>query len=53
MILPAYGCYTGGLRATDEVLATLMAPGALAVLTGTRALVMPMPRAGTQPMTAG
>lgn len=44
VILPAYGCYTGGLRATDQVLATLMAPGALAVLTGIRALVMPMPR---------
>ncbi len=48
VILPAYGCYTGGLRATDEVLSTLMAPGALAVLTGTRALVMPMPRTAHQ-----
>jgi DNA ligase-associated metallophosphoesterase len=44
VILPAYGCYTGGLRATDAALATLMAPGARAVLTGTRALVIPMPR---------
>lgn len=48
VILPAYGCYTGGLRATDEVLATLMSPGALAVLTGTRALVIPMPRSTSQ-----
>lgn len=44
VILPAYGCYTGGLRASDAKLAALMAPGALAVLTGTRALVVPMPR---------
>jgi uncharacterized protein len=44
VILPAYGCYTGGLRASDAKLATLMEPGALAVLTGTRSLVVPMPR---------
>ena len=44
VILPAYGCYTGGLRATDATLTDLMAPGARAVLTGTRALVLPMPR---------
>jgi DNA ligase-associated metallophosphoesterase len=49
VILPAYGCYTGGLRATDEALASLMGPGARAVLTGTRALVMPMPRPGSGP----
>ncbi len=44
VILPAYGCYTGGLRATDAALTTLMEPGALAVLTGTRALPIPMAR---------
>jgi uncharacterized protein len=44
VILPAYGSYTGGLRATDPALTSLMSPGSLAVLTGTRALAMPMPR---------
>jgi hypothetical protein len=44
VILPAYGCYTGGLRATDPTLAALMAPGALAILTGRQALAVPMPR---------
>lgn len=44
VILPAFGCYTGGLRATDPALAALMAPRALAVLTGPRALAIPMPR---------
>ena len=44
VILPAFGCYTGGLRATDPVLASLMAPRALAVLTGPAALAIPMPR---------
>lgn len=44
VILPAYGCYTGGLRAADPALAALMSPGSLAVLTGPRALAMPMPR---------
>lgn len=44
VILPAFGCYTGGLRATDPALAALMGPRAVAVLTGPRALAMPMPR---------
>jgi uncharacterized protein len=44
VILPAYGTYTGGLRSTDAALSRLMAPTALAVLTGARALAMPMPR---------
>lgn len=44
LILPAYGAYTGGLRCTDPALADLMGPGAIAILTGTRALAMPMPR---------
>lgn len=45
ILLPAYGAYTGGLRAEDPVLTSLMAPGAVAVLTGPRALAIPMPRA--------
>ena len=44
VILPAFGCYTGGLRAADPALATLMGPRALAVLTGPQALAIPMPR---------
>jgi DNA ligase-associated metallophosphoesterase len=44
LILPAYGVYTGGLRSRDEVLTTLMATDALAILTGSRALAIPMPR---------
>ncbi|MEZ5796174.1 MAG: ligase-associated DNA damage response endonuclease PdeM [Paracoccaceae bacterium] len=44
IILPAYGTYTGGLRCSDPVLTGLMQPQALAVLTGTRALAIPMRR---------
>ncbi len=44
LILPAYGTYTGGLRAQDPALTALMAPDALAILTGSRALAIPMPR---------
>lgn len=44
LILPAYGVYTGGLFAHDAALSGLMAPDALAILTGTRALAIPMPR---------
>mgnify|MGYP001810207187 FL=1 len=44
LILPAYGAYTGGLWSHDPVLTSLMAPDALAVLTGSRALAIPMPR---------
>ena len=44
IILPAFGTYTGGLRSHDAALTTLMAPTALAILTGARCLVRPMPR---------
>ncbi len=44
LIMPAYGTYTGGLRSHDAVLTTLMAKDALAILTGPRALAIPMPR---------
>lgn len=44
VILPAFGTYTGGLSCAAPVLAGLMAPGALAVLTGRAALPVPMPR---------
>jgi uncharacterized protein len=45
LIMPAYGVYTGGLRAHDPALAELMAKDALAILTGPRILAIPMPRA--------
>lgn len=44
VILPAFGTYTGGLRSSDPAFAPLMAPGALAILTGPRPLPVPMPR---------
>lgn len=44
LILPAYGVYTGGLLSDHAVLNGLMAQDALAVLTGPRALAIPMPR---------
>ncbi|MCF1707295.1 ligase-associated DNA damage response endonuclease PdeM [Tabrizicola sp. J26] len=44
IILPAYGAYTGGLRSHDPALTALMDRTALAILTGTRCLVRPMPR---------
>lgn len=46
VILPAYGTYTGGLRATDPVVRSLMADRALAVLTGARCIPAPLPPAG-------
>ncbi|WP_417522975.1 ligase-associated DNA damage response endonuclease PdeM [Marinovum sp.] len=42
LILPAFGTYTGGLRCDDPALDRLMAPNALAILTGARALAVPM-----------
>ena len=44
VILPAFGAFTGGLDTRRAPLPALMAPGALAVLTGTRARAIPMPR---------
>ena len=44
LIMPAYGVYTGGLRAHDAALTALMARDALAILTGPRVLAIPMPR---------
>ena len=44
LILPAYGAYTGGLWCDHPSLAALMHPTALAILTGPRAIPVPMPR---------
>ena len=44
LILPAFGAYTGGLRTDSPTLDRLMGPGARAILTGRRAVAIPMPR---------
>ncbi len=44
LILPAYGTYTGGLFSDSPTLTRLMAPEARAILTGQRALMLPMPQ---------
>lgn len=44
VILPAYGTYTGGLRSDNSALSGLMRAEAVAVLTGTVARAIPMPR---------
>ncbi|TCO72991.1 ligase-associated DNA damage response endonuclease PdeM [Rhodovulum euryhalinum] len=42
VILPAFGAYTGGLAMDAPVLDALMAQGAVAILTGVRAVALPM-----------
>lgn len=44
VIMPAYGTYTGGLRAHTPVLSDLMRAEAIAVLTGPTPTAVPMPR---------
>lgn len=44
VILPAYGTFTGGLYCDSAPLGSLMQPGALALLTGSRLLAIPMPQ---------
>ncbi|WP_138935556.1 ligase-associated DNA damage response endonuclease PdeM [Roseovarius arcticus] len=44
VILPAYGTYTGGLRSDNPALTRLMRAEAVAVLTGSAARAVPMPR---------
>ncbi|MGY6410001.1 MAG: ligase-associated DNA damage response endonuclease PdeM [Alkalilacustris sp.] len=44
VILPAFGTYTGGLSTVAEALSDLMAPDAIAVLTGPTVRAIPMPR---------
>lgn len=44
LILPAFGAYTGGLRHDSPAFAGLMGAGALAILTGSRAVPCPLPR---------
>lgn len=42
LVLPAYGTYTGGLPTHVRALRGLMQQGAIAILTGSRAMPMPM-----------
>ncbi len=42
LILPAFGTYTGGLSASDPVIASLFEPNARAVMTGTKSTVIPL-----------
>lgn len=42
LIMPAYGTYTGGLRATDAVLADQFSRQLVAILTGHRAICVPV-----------
>ena len=44
LILPAYGAYTGGLSALHPDLRQLFAPQAIAVLTGRKAIPVPLKR---------
>ena len=44
IVMPAYGTYTGGLYCHDASLSALMAEDAVAVLTGPKAISIPMPR---------
>lgn len=43
IILPAYGTYTGGMRVTEEPLASLTSPDAICILTGKQAQPVPKP----------
>lgn len=49
LILPAFGAYTGGLRADHPSLAALLRPDGRAILTGTPALSVPL-SAATAPL---
>jgi len=44
VVMPAFGTYTGGLRSSDPTLNELMGVDARAILTGTIAFAVPMPR---------
>lgn len=46
VILPAYGTYTGGLSSDDLAFSGLMQDGTMAILTGRRAVPVPIPKDG-------
>lgn len=47
LILPAYGTYTGGLWCDDAVFNGLLTQPAIAILTGAKAIPIPLPKATT------
>jgi uncharacterized protein len=47
IIMPAYGTYTGGLSSDDLAFSGLMQDGAIAILTGRKALPVPIPKDGS------
>jgi uncharacterized protein len=47
IIMPAYGTYTGGLSSDDLAFSGLMQDGAMAILTGRKALPVPIPKDGS------
>jgi DNA ligase-associated metallophosphoesterase len=53
LILPAYGTYTGGLNTTHPVLRDLFEPTAIAVLTGKKAIALPITKAPHQRRPVG
>lgn len=53
LILPAYGAYTGGLACHTPVLRALFGPTAIAVMTGTKAIAVPLTQTPPQPRPAG
>ena len=53
LILPAYGAYTGGLDCHTPVLRNLFGAKAIAVMTGTKAIAVPLTQTPPQPRRAG
>ena len=42
LILPAFGTYTGGLNASDPIIAALFEQDARAIMTGIKSTVIPL-----------
>lgn len=53
LILPAYGAYTGGLASDAPVLRSLFGPNAIAVMTGTKAIPVPLTQNRPPPRFSG
>ncbi len=52
IVMPAFGAYTGGLSCTDPAITRLFGPDAIAVLTGPRAVPVPLSRLASQAVSA-
>ncbi len=53
LILPAYGAYTGGLASDTPVLLDLFGPMAVAVMTGNKAIAVPLTQTPQRPRFSG